>query len=568
MMNDTIVFVKEINKLFDIKAAPITWEQFPLQSKLQERLQSCLQQLIDLPDDAPGFPQMLAELIALAQTQAAMKNLACGQLAPALAEKKAVEDVLLKLAIKARQALEEKTKKGRSERFTGLVGLAAQLPRLPVDSLVDQTAVANQKAIDQERSARSRTILGLRLAGLTAVLLLLVFGVIYLSLIRLPIWGYRLPGVGALLPTYTPTPTPIVPTIMPVTSTPPPVEPTPLPLPIATSISKFSTLPFDFISPKFPSGVHPLYVIDETFAKVQYTTEMSIAEGGVGGTHYSWVSAPPETPVTATYEFDRPVPTGGWYEFWMIDAYDGGGNSALSMAVVAGGQTINPARGGVQTEMTAVIQKSGGDEWTSLGVYSLPADQPLTVTLTGTTLAAPTVLGIDALVIAPLYRPALSTHPAFTQYFSDKLVLAQLEDGEITQLTPKEGWMVDPSAAGSWNGDTYFTFSGVAPGPAKAEYKLNHPLWAGNYKLWAWLPVNCDVPLTFNVPNVAGMTFTPTLNGPLNPAERGLQGTLQEIGVLTVEKDNPRPEIKIEVTTETLQSGSLVLDDLFLTIEP
>ena len=93
-------------------------------------------------------------------------------------------------------------------------------------------------------------------------------------------------------------------------------------------------------------------------------------------------------------------------------------------------------------------------------------------------------------------------------------------------------------------------------------------LWAGNYKLWAWLPVNCDVPLTFNVPNVAGMTFTPTLNGPLNPAERGLQGTLQEIGVLTVEKDNPRPEIKIEVTTETLQSGSLVLDDLFLTIEP
>ena len=112
------------------------------------------------------------------------------------------------------------------------------------------------------------------------------------------------------------------------------------------------------------------------------------------------VSAPPETPVTATYEFDRPVPTGGWYEFWMIDAYDGGGNSALSMAVVAGGQTINPARGGVQTEMTAVIQKSGGDEWTSLGVYSLPADQPLTVTLTGTTLAAPTVLGIDALVIS------------------------------------------------------------------------------------------------------------------------------------------------------------------------
>jgi len=561
-----MTFLHELDELFRQPAPAATWKHNKLMPHLQRLSEDVLDQLSQMTNADDGFPAAMATLIQLSQAIARIRKLARDERTERPWQAKEHQPVLQRIMVHARKALEHKTPAARKQHLRGVVGMAANLPWLPFDRLEQEVTAANAEAIRGAQKEAQRARMNIWLFSGVGVLAVLLIGVMYFSLAFLPDWGYGLPVVGGLLPTYTPTPEMTAtipnPTEQPtMTATPEVVEEV---IPTVTLPSVYSSLSFSLISPAFPAPDRLLFVIDETQAQASLPPSATAA-GGVGGLHLVWQEVPATAPVTLVYRMDQPLSEEGLYQFWMIDALEGAGNAVITINVSAGGQPVQAVRGGTYTQMTKAEQKSGADEWVCLGIYQLPAGQPIEVTLTGTTGTGTAFLGLDALAISRLYNERLTGSPAYTQHFSNSVVVAQMEN-ERAALEPAEGWVLE-NGDGLWNTGTRFTFTTPTEKPA-GTYTLDAPLWVGRYEVWAWMGQGTNVDTKFTLTGAAGVSVEQTVNGPVNPSNTATQATLISLGFVTVEKDLLHPELTVKVEGDGLPGGVLVIDDLFLTVAP
>lgn len=521
------------------------WRNYsqPLTSALEQRSHDILHKIMKLLDKDPAFASNLNLLV---RTRDMLKTVHA-KAGEAHAPTQSLGNV-----VAAARKLRHAGSKQKNDFLNMVDGLS---PLRSEDDIHDE--IAAQK--------RRRTIV-LAGGGVTIGLILLAtLGWLFFRFIGWP-----------LNPTSTPTAS-NTPTIVPDTATVTPMpsatpEPTAPPSPTPIPTSQFGLVDLTLLGANPPSGVFPLYVIDDNQAIFEPSDGywQAVLPDQLGEAYNASLHTALNKPTdraAITWHMDQPVKRDGLYEIFVSSSWTSSNTypDPLTYEVYLGNQPIQPVAG------HATLKLDPGSPanlmWNSLGIYRLYSDQlfSLRLVLTGMDISANRVVKVDAVMIASLAEADPQIPIVQNIQLEGQEELITWADDSIVKFNPEQGWQLNPPNPGNWNGEVQID---LAPTQGKASLTWTLPralTGPGKYLLEAWISPSLTAKATFTVKvNNQAMAAIPAFV--VDPVS--MAGTRQIIGVLDVKESDKPAVVEIMLAPEAnVVEGILAGDVVLATVQ-